>query len=203
MGYGAGNGIGSFGTPVYDTIAIGTGAQANDTYGIAIGTNTQADQYGSVAIGADSGGNGAHATEQNQFVFGTQYHTYTTPGITSALSKSRQSGPLELVTSDANGNLATDGGDVFKTLDEHGSGIALAMSMENPDLVGAEAFGIAGNVATFQGAYAMSFSAMGVIGHDVFQEGDRVAVSASGGIGFPNGSGAAVAGARVGLQWTR
>ncbi len=35
------------------------------------------------------------------------------------------------------------------------------------------------------------------------QEGDRVAVSASGGIGFAHGSGETVAGARVGVQWTR
>jgi hypothetical protein len=44
---------------------------------------------------------------------------------------------------------------------------------------------------------------MGVIGHDVFREGDRVAVSLAGGVGFPFGSGDVVGGGRVGFQWTR
>jgi hypothetical protein len=158
---------------------------------------------GGVAIGTDSGGNGAQSTLINQIALGTGLHTYTTPGITSALSKSRQTGPLELVTSDSDGNLATDGGDFIKTLDEHASGIALAMSMENPDLVGPEVFGIAGSLGTFQGAYAFSVAAMGVVGHDVFQEGDRVAVSGGAGLGLANGAGDTVFGARLTAQWTR
>ena len=63
------------------------------------------------------------------------------------------------------------------------------MATQNPDLVGPEEFGISGNFGTFQGAYAFSVSAMGVIGHDVFQQGDRVAVSGGAGLGFATGQG--------------
>ena len=81
-------------------------------------------------------------------VFGTKDDTYRTPGITSNLSKNRQSGPLEVVTSDAGGNLATDGGQIFDdlnglnhrvdsaqpALDEAFAGVALAMASMDPDL---------------------------------------------------------------------
>jgi trimeric autotransporter adhesin len=40
--------------------------------------------------------------------FGTASNTYVAPGITSAASKAAQSGPLEIVTSDAGGHLATN-----------------------------------------------------------------------------------------------
>src|SRR5262249_43793090 len=43
----------------------------------------------------------------NQQVFGTATNTYTMPGIASAVSKATQTGPLQIVTSDASGNLAT------------------------------------------------------------------------------------------------
>ena len=39
--------------------------------------------------------------------FGTAANSYTMPGITSLASRAAQSGPVEIVTSDANGNLAT------------------------------------------------------------------------------------------------
>jgi hypothetical protein len=199
MGTGAGNFI--FAS---NTIAIGTNARAAADHGLAMGTNTVVQMPGGVALGADSNGNGAVSTLENQFVMGTKKHTYTAPGITSDLSRNRQNGgPLELVTSDSDGNLATDGGDTFETLDEHASGIALAMSMENPDLVGTERFGIAANWGHFDGANALSVSAMGVLGYDVLAEGDRVALSGGIGVGFENGQGDATFGGRVGLQWTR
>src|SRR5690606_34411280 len=130
----------------YSAISIGTNANAGATYGIAMGQNTVVQQPGGVAIGTDSSGAGAVSTGVNQMVLGTGMHRYTAPGIATAWSRSFQSGPLEVVTSDAGGNLATDGGSIFRRLDEHTSGIALAMSMQNPDLVGPETFGIAGNV---------------------------------------------------------
>ena len=156
-------------------------------------------------------------------MLGTANHTYTAPGITSALSKARQSGPLEVVTSDANGNLATDGGAIFDTLDEHTkqldkfgvrldnadkdidelqSGVALAISMENPDLTGNERFGVAMNYGNFEGASALSWSAMGVLGYDVLSFGDRIAVSGGFGVGFEEDDGDDVWGGRVGAQWT-
>jgi hypothetical protein len=203
LGTGAGNGIGLNGAPVFDTIAIGTNANAGSTYGIAVGSGTSAVALGSVAIGTDAYGNGAQASLFNQVVIGTKEQTYTTPGITSDFSRSRQSGPIELVTSDANGNLATDNGFFTKTLDEHASGIALAMATQNPDLTGPEVFGISGNFGTFAGAYAFAVSAMGVVGHDVLQPGDRIAVSGGAGVGFANGLGTNQFGAHLGVQWTR
>lgn len=52
--------------------------------------------------------------------------TYTTPGITSNESRNRQSGPLQLVTTDANGNLAADNGDTFRAIAKLQAGVALA-----------------------------------------------------------------------------
>ena len=133
-------------TPII-LIAIGTGADAGSNGGsgaIAVGNNSFAAGAGDVAVGdsarvdADQGsafGNNAHVAtgathstavgadafvdRNNEMVFGTKNDTYTTPGITSGFSKSRQTdGPLEVVTSDQSGHLATDGGSIFKALDE-------------------------------------------------------------------------------------
>ena len=140
---------------------------------------------------------------------GTKQDTYRAPGIVSQLSKDRQTdGPIEIVTSDQGGNLATDGGFVFdkidefddhftqvdrrldqhdKRIDENKSGVALAISIENPDLIGNERFGVAMNYGNFEGASALSWSAMGVLGYDVLSRGDRVAVSGGFGVGFEEG----------------
>ena len=155
---------------------------------------------------------------------GTAADTYKAPGIVSQLSKDRQTqGKLEIVTSDQGGNLATDGGlvfdkinefdDHFKTvdrrldndgrrIDENQSGVALAISMENPDLTGNERFGVAMNYGNFEGASALSWAGMGVLGYDVLSRGDRIAVSGGFGVGFAENNGDDVWGGRVGAQWT-
>src|SRR5262249_60662857 len=46
------------------------------------------------------------ATKDNQVVIGTASSMYATPGVTSNASIAAQSGPLSVVTTDANGNLA-------------------------------------------------------------------------------------------------
>jgi hypothetical protein len=76
----------------------------------ATGLNSSAFGNGATATFANSAafGNGATATRVNQQVFGTATNTYTTPGITSAASRAAQTGPLQIVTSDASGNLATN-----------------------------------------------------------------------------------------------
>jgi len=51
-------------------------------------------------------GFGATTSLINQMMFGSSSMTYVMPGITSTLSKNRQSGTIYYVTSDANGNLA-------------------------------------------------------------------------------------------------
>ena len=109
-----------------NSIAIGTGAVATGSIavgfaasaangGSAFGDNTVATGSKSVALGfgasaahsnASALGNGATTTRDNQVVIGTATNTYTTPGVTSNASIAVQSGPLSLVTTDANGNLA-------------------------------------------------------------------------------------------------
>lgn len=83
------------------SIAVGTGALASNG-GAAFGDGTSATFANSAAFGP-----GATATRANQQVFGTAGNTYTMPGITSAASLAAQTGPTQLVTSDAAGNLAT------------------------------------------------------------------------------------------------
>jgi hypothetical protein len=116
-----------------NSTAYGNSA-ASGTNSVAVGQGALALGVGSEAIGqgASTGffnnaaaiGNGAVATRDNQMVFGTATNTYTAPGITSAASRAAQSGPLQVVTSDANGNLATDGGAIFNNINILNSQIA-------------------------------------------------------------------------------
>ncbi|MGA9443590.1 MAG: hypothetical protein WBV18_09275 [Methyloceanibacter sp.] len=163
-----------------------------------------------IAIGA-----GAVASRPNQVVLGTKNETYKTPGITSSKSRSRQSGALEIVTSDANGNLATDGGANFAQIDQNTAGIkenrqarnknrssvALAMAMDNPDLAGNEQFGLTGHYAIFDGASGLGFTALGVVGENFITGGDRFAVSCGFDVGFKD-AGDDGWGGRIGGQWT-
>jgi hypothetical protein len=190
-----------------DSVALGRGAQANGNGSLAFGRGARAEGDGSVAIGRDSAGGAAVATMPNEFALGTARHTYTAAGITSLESRQRQQGPLEVVTSDANGHLATDGGLLFEELSKLGGGVAIAMALENPDLVGNERFGLAGNVAFWEGNVALGFTAMGVLGQNFLGAGERWALS--GGVGFTikeesygGRSSQSSVGGRAGLQIT-
>ena len=190
-----------------DSVALGRGAQANGNGSLAFGRGARAEGDGSVAIGRDSAGGAAVATMPNEFALGTARHTYTAAGITSLESRQRQQGPLEVVTSDANGHLATDGGLLFEELSKLGGGVAIAMALENPDLVGNERFGLAGNVAFWEDNVALGFTAMGVLGHNFLGAGERWALS--GGVGFTikeesygGRSSQSSVGGRAGLQIT-
>ena len=91
--------------------AIGTNATALGGPGtIAQGTNATALGAGAVAAfaGSTAIGAGAVTTAPNQMAFGTAGSTYVAPGITSGASRAAQNGPLQIVTSDAGGNLATN-----------------------------------------------------------------------------------------------
>ena len=227
IGDGAGNGgfknnAVAMGTNAWagtNSVAIGTDSFAKGPQDTALGAGATVTADHSTALGA-----GAVATTDHQFVMGTAADTYKAPGIVSQLSKDRQTqGKLEIVTSDQGGNLATDGGlvfdkinefdDHFKTvdrrldndgrrIDENQSGVALAISMENPDLTGNERFGVAMNYGNFEGASALSWAGTGVLGYDVLSRGDRIAVSGGFGVGFAENNGDDVWGGRVGAQWT-
>ena len=158
-------------------IAVGNNATANADDTTVIGTNAQANATGSAAYGQ-----GAVASQTQQQVFGTQANTYTTPGITSSLSKVRQIGPLEVPTSDTFGNLATDGGLIFEALSANQAGIAISMALEMPSLQAGETFGMSFNWGAFEHSQALGFSAMGVVAKDVFGGSNRIALT--GGVGF-------------------
>ena len=128
--------------------------------------------------------------------FGTESSTYTAPGITSAASKSFQSGPLELVTTDVDGNLASDGGRIFESIEENTEGIAIALALENPDLKGDENFGIALNAGYFEGKPAVAAAVMATI----FEANGGIRLSLAGGAAY--GIEEENFGGRAGLQLT-
>lgn len=144
--------------------------------GTAIGAGAKVTHQGSTAIGA-----GAKSTDTDQVTLGTEKDTVKAPGITSEKSKARQVGPLEVVTSDANGNLATDGGAIYnqlgqygQTLDAHSAmlsqhskrldtldkGVAIAMAMPDAWLSDKERFAIAGSLGGFGDETAIGFAAI-------------------------------------------
>ena len=98
-------------------------------------------------------------TSGNQVSVGDDSSTYTLSGITSADSLAAQSGPIEVLTTDANGNLASDGGafsaglsSVRDDVDENTGGIALALATSNiPALNHGERISIGLGFGTFGG----------------------------------------------------
>jgi len=212
-------GVGSIaigqGAQAHGSVATGTNAYASNG-GAAYGDQSEASGFRSTAVGygatathsnSAAFGNGATTTRDNQQVFGTASNTYTTPGITSGASKSAQAGPLEVVTTDASGNLASDGGAIFSALSELNGGVAIAMAMVNPDLVGNETFGIAGNISYWNENVALGFSAVGVVGRNLFGTGERLAVSGAVGVSleeqsFGRRGSETTVGGRAGAQLT-
>ena len=124
------------GLTVERATAVGADAHAINSFTTAIGVSTEASGEGSTAVGAGAEaagrlstalGAGAVAVRDNQIVLGIgsvqddpatavdetrAASTYTLPGLPDDSASGLQSGPTELVTTDADGNLATDGGSV-------------------------------------------------------------------------------------------
>ncbi|MCO5090116.1 hypothetical protein [Bosea sp. (in: a-proteobacteria)] len=151
-----------------DALAAGYGARAEGRRSAAIGTQARASGDESVAIGA-----GAVATRPRQVAIGTAASTYTLPGIASAGSRAAQSGPTQVVTTDAAGNLAAipvDLGALDQRIDgvaafardsrrEARQGIAAAMAMTGaplPSRPGKTSW--AGNTAVYKGEWAAGFA---------------------------------------------
>ena len=132
------------------SVAVGVGALAVGTGDTAVGAgaNVQADNGSSFGSGAtvnnghtnsSAFGTGASTTNNNQMMFGTAAQTYTTPGITSGLSKARQTdGPLEVVTRPEPATSPPTAVRSSRALSELNGGVAIAMALSNPDLVGNE-----------------------------------------------------------------
>jgi hypothetical protein len=159
--------------------------------------------------GSAAFGTGAVATRANQQMFGTATNTYTMPGIASAASKAAQSGPTEIVTSDAAGNLATtplsslgiastaDLSAINARLDDLTTrsnkaftGVAMAFAMAGvPTLLPGEKVAMTINYGTFEGASGLALNA-------AFRLTSNMQLT--GGIGY--GPDENIAGGRVGLR---
>ena len=108
--------------------SFGRDASATAANAIALGTNTQANAVNAVAIGNDASsnfansiaiGNDAAATRTNQIALGAATSTYTLAGITSSASLGQQGAVTGILTTDANGNLASDGGALHASVADH------------------------------------------------------------------------------------
>jgi len=179
--------------------ANGTGSDGADG-ATAVGASATANFDRSAAFGAD-----AMAIRANQMVYGTETETHTMPGIVSDASRAAQTGPLEVVTSDAMGNLAGDGGEIFgriranaDDIDDNSEGIAMAMSIQDPDLVGDERLGLKVAWGTFSGENAMGVAASGVLVPDI---GAGIRLGLAGGAAFGLSRGGIGGRAGVQLSW--
>lgn len=108
--------------------ALGRNASASGPASLAMGVNAQSTASNSIAIGNDASstfansvaiGNGATATRSNQVMLGGATTTYTLAGITSAASSGQQGAVVGLLTTDADGNLASDGGALQAQVTDH------------------------------------------------------------------------------------
>ena len=85
-----------------NSTAIGQGAVATGASSTARGQGASATFANSTAIGV-----GGATTRANQVAVGSATSTYTLAGVSSAASLAAQTGPVKVVTADAQGNLAT------------------------------------------------------------------------------------------------
>ena len=176
----------------FASTALGSFASVEADFGTALGRDASvlSGHTNSTAVGA-----GATTSRANQVMLGTLNESYTLPGLPGDPSRSFQSGPLELVTTDADGNLASGGGRIFDDIEDNTEGIAMAMALENPDLKGSEKFGIAFNAGYFEGEYAVAGAIMASL-----VEGNGVRLAVAGGAAY--GVERENIGARAGFQLT-
>lgn len=172
---------------------------------VATGNNSSAFGPGASApfINSTAFGGGATATRANQQVFGTATNTYTLPGLTSAASAAAQSGPTQVVTSDATGNLAVgspSGVGLASTSDitllsqktrNAFTGVAMAFALAAvPTVMPNEKFVLSANWGTFQGENGAALSGAFRIYKNVQLHG-----------GFAYGFRANLAGGQAGLRF--
>ena len=111
---------------------------ANDA--TAIGQAATANYEGSTAIGQ-----GVSTVRANQVAIGSEDNTYTFSGVTSDASRAARVGPTQVLTTDAAGNIAGDGGALNARLDgfdsdieENREGVAVSLAIQSPDFVSGE-----------------------------------------------------------------
>ena len=146
--------------------AVGEAAMALGAGSIAMGDQASAAADNSVAIGA-----GASATRANEFVLGNGQNTYRAAGIASQASTAAQSGPIGIVTSDAQGNLAVDRSigtqmsqldsrvrSLGSSIEDNKEGIAMAMALNTPYVPEDKTFAVSTSLGAFDGTTAMAAS---------------------------------------------
>ena len=117
-------------------------------------------------------------TREDQMVFGTETNTYTNPGITSVASRAAQTGPVEIVTSDGSGNLATNtvsglGLATMNQVDRNTEGVAMGLAMSRiPTVLPANTlYAISAGFGTFGGENAVAFGGSVKLIDNVFLNG--------------------------------
>ncbi|MCC7253575.1 hypothetical protein [Hyphomicrobium sp.] len=185
--------------------AFGQQSTASGDQSAAYGTHASATHENSAAFGAD-----ATTTRDNQQMFGTTTNTYTMAGVNSDDSRAAQSGPVNLVTTDGDGNLA---GRTFDELglasigdiagiqsqinglidrdDELAEGIAISLALDAPVLRNGQTFAMRGGWGNFEGSNAAGFTAAGALSQNVV-------VDAGVGWGTSQGTVAGKAGVTIG-----
>ena len=138
--------------------------------------------------------------------FGTSNNAYTMGGITSQASKSAQTGPLEVVTTDAFGNLASDGGAFQRQIDALGKrdgelaeGIAIALALDAPNLQSGQSFAFRMGYGNFDGSSALGVAAAGLLDKGSF--GERSSITLDGGVGFGTSDGTVAGKAGLTFGW--
>lgn len=154
--------------------------------GTAIGAKSHVSHDNSTAIGS-----GSQSTDDHQVTLGTKGETIRAEGVASEKSKARQQGPVEVVTSDSGGRLATDGGEIFNRLgslentnaqqwnqiedntarlntfgvrlEDAEKSIAIATAMPDAWLSDSKGFGVFGSVGGAGNETAIGFAAIGRI----------------------------------------
>jgi hypothetical protein len=129
-------------------------------------------------------------------MLGTSTNTYTAPGITSAASTAAQSGPLQVVTSDSKGNLATEtpnnlveGSSAFQTLqnqvNQNAGGVALAIALGGGPTIlpDCKQLAVTANCGTFAGQTAFGASGVWRVSDNVFINGGMGAAILQGTVG--------------------
>ena len=111
-----------------------------------------------------------------------------------------------MITTDAGGNLASDGGEVFRKIARIDAGVALSIAMQTPALSGQQNFGLRVGYGNFdRDANAFGVSAIGVVCRGCWGQTDQIAIDAAAAVGSSSfmtyGSGT-VGAARLGVQWT-
>src|SRR5262249_29475149 len=153
-------------------------------------------------------------SRDNQISIGTNQNTYTMSGITSNASKAAQQGPVQIVTSDQNGNLATaDAGSLLggatqgfqnqinaltRRDQELAEGIAIAMAVQQPIFHDGQTFAMNFGYGNFGGTDALGFSAGGIVNKGAFGAGSTVTVHGGLGWGTDNRTVAGRAGVSIG-----